>query len=159
MKLYEIDAAIMECVDEDTGEVINIERLNELQMARDNKIENICLWIKNLMAELEAIKKEKQSFNDRQKQKENKIEDLKNYLKYALQGQNFETSKCKVSFRKTNSVEVLDFRPEELKKIDESLVRETIEVEPNKKKISEMLKNNQQVPGCVLVEGKSITIK
>ena len=50
MKLYEIDNAIYECVNED-GEVIDPEKLEELQMERDKKIEGIACWIKELAAE------------------------------------------------------------------------------------------------------------
>jgi hypothetical protein len=35
MKLYEIDNAIMDCVDMETGEIIDVERLSALQMERD----------------------------------------------------------------------------------------------------------------------------
>ena len=56
MKLYEIENAILECIDTETGEVIDIERLNELQMERETKIENVACWIKDLKAEAEAIK-------------------------------------------------------------------------------------------------------
>ena len=41
MNIYEIDKAILECVDEETGEILDFDRLEELQMARDEKIENI----------------------------------------------------------------------------------------------------------------------
>ena len=41
--LYEINEAILDCVDMETGEIIDEERLNELQMAFDCKVENIAL--------------------------------------------------------------------------------------------------------------------
>ena len=61
MNLYEIDQEIMNCVDMETGEIIDPARLDELQMDRDIKIENIACWIKNLYADAEAFKTEKQS--------------------------------------------------------------------------------------------------
>ena len=57
MTLYEINNAILECVDMETGEIIDSDKLSELQMAFDEKIENVALWIKDLKAESEAIKK------------------------------------------------------------------------------------------------------
>ena len=41
MTIYEIDQAIMECVDFETGEIIDTEQLDELQMERDTKLENV----------------------------------------------------------------------------------------------------------------------
>ena len=60
MKLYEIDNAILDCIDLETGEVIDTERLDAPNMERDAKIENVACWIKDLRAENEAIKSEKQ---------------------------------------------------------------------------------------------------
>ena len=47
--LYQIEEAIMDCVDMETGEIIEIERLDQLQMEREVKIENIELIMKNRM--------------------------------------------------------------------------------------------------------------
>ena len=63
MNLYEIDARIMEAfeaaVDEETGEIVNEEAyaaLDALQEARDEKIENVLLWIKDLKSDAEQLK-------------------------------------------------------------------------------------------------------
>ena len=40
MKLYEIDAAILGCIDQETGEVIDPEQLDALQIERETKLEN-----------------------------------------------------------------------------------------------------------------------
>ena len=105
MKLYEIDNAIYECVNED-GEVIDQEKLEELQIERDKKIECIACWIKDLAAEANAIKEEKLKLEARQRVAENKVKSLKSYLAYALQGASFRTAKVSISFRKTETVEV-----------------------------------------------------
>lgn len=41
MTLYEIDAEIEACIDGETGEVLDYEKLDGLQIERDRKIENI----------------------------------------------------------------------------------------------------------------------
>ena len=41
MNLYEIDAAILDCVDVETGEIFDIDKFEELQLTRDAKVENI----------------------------------------------------------------------------------------------------------------------
>lgn len=57
--LYEIDEEILNCVDQETGEIIDPEKLAQLQMDFDKKVEGIALWIKNLLSDAEAIKAEK----------------------------------------------------------------------------------------------------
>ena len=66
--LWEIDAHIMQaCIDTETGEVIDEELLNKLSLERDQKIENIAKWIKNLEADAEAYKQQKTVFAEKQK--------------------------------------------------------------------------------------------
>ena len=67
MTIYEIDQAIMECVDLETGEIIDTDKLNELELERESKIEGVACWIKDLKAEAEALKNEKQALAERQK--------------------------------------------------------------------------------------------
>ena len=54
--LYEIDQAIMACLDFETGEILDADRLNALQMERQDKVESVVLWIKNLAADAIAYK-------------------------------------------------------------------------------------------------------
>ena len=75
--LYEIDQAIMECLDWETGEILDAERLNALQMERQDKVESVALWIKNLSADAIAYKAEKDAFAEREKATLKKIESLK----------------------------------------------------------------------------------
>lgn len=158
MKLYEIDNAILDCIDMETGEVIDIEKLNELQMERDAKIENVACWIKDLKAEAEAIKKEKQALADRQKAAENKAESLKKWLAYALNGEKFKTAKCAVSFRKSESVEVTDAGIKSLMKEHDELLTYKAP-EPNKTAIKQALKDGLNVDGVQLVHNTSTIIK
>lgn len=153
MNLYEIDQEIMNCVDMETGEIIDPVRLDELQMDRDTKIENIACWIKNLNADAEAFKAEKQSFADRQKTAENKAESLKRYLANYLAGQKFSTPKVAISFRKTSSVNVTDISqlPEEFLKFADPT--------PDKTAIKNAIKAGTTVTGAEIVEGQSISIK
>ena len=106
--LYEIDQGILECIDLETGEVIDPDRLESLQMERDQKIENVACWIKNLLSDAEAIKAEKEALAKRQVAALAKAEQLKQWLTNALEGQKFSTARCAVSFRRSEKVEVLD---------------------------------------------------
>ena len=160
MKLYEIDNAILDCIDLETGEVIDTERLDALNMERDAKIENVACWIKELKAEAEAIKQEKLVLADRQRVAENKAESLKKWLAYALNGKKFKTAKCSISFRNTESVEIT---PEGLTNLmrggkDELLTYK--EPEPNKTAIKNAIKNDGlNVAGVQLVQNVSTIIK
>ena len=153
MKLYEIDQAIMDCIDMETGEIINEELLNSLQMERDVKIENVVLWIKELKAEAEALKAEKLAFAERQKVTENKMESLKKWLAYALNGEKFKTVRASVTFRTTDKVEIAD-----IYKLDENYLRYK-EPEADKDAIKKAIKAGQEVAGATLVSSTSVIIK
>ena len=157
MKLYEIDNAIYECVNED-GEVIDTDKLEELQMERDKKIECIACWIKDLAAEANAIKEEKLKLEARQKVAENKARNLKKYLAYALKGTSFRTAKVSVSFRKIESVEVTPDGLENLKAMRDDLLKYK-EPEPDKTAIKQALKSGLSVRGVQLVQNTSTIIK
>lgn len=153
MKLYEIDAAILDCIDTESGEIIDETKLENLKIERDSKIENVCLWIKNLNAEIEALKAEKQAFAHRQQVAENKVESLKKYMTTYLDGKKFETTKVKVSFRKSESVDVSDLSaiPKEYLKFKEP--------EADKTKLKQALKKGETFKGVSLVEKNNIQIK
>ena len=153
MTLYEIDDAILNCIDEETGEIIDAEQLDKLYMEKEEKLENIALWIKDLKAEVEALKAEKMAFAERQKVAENKMESLKKYLAYALDGKAFKTTRASVSFRKSQAVEITD-----IYKLDENYLRYK-EPEADKTAIKEALKAGKEVAGATLVENTSVIIK
>lgn len=153
MNLYEIDDAIMGCVDEETGEILDIEKLDQLQMERDTKIENICCWIKNLISDAEQLKNEAENLTKRRKSAENKASNLKKYLNDFLNGEKFNTSKVCISYRKTSSVEVIDMNilPEKYKKYDDPL--------PIKTEIKADINAGKKVPGATIITGQIMIIK
>ena len=159
MKLYEIDNAIYECVNED-GEVIDQEKLEELQMERDKKIEGIACWIKELAAEANAIKEEKLRLESRQRVAENKVKSLKNWLAYALDGQKFKTARCAVSFKKIEAVEVTPDGLENLMRGGRDDLLTYKQPEPNKTAIKNAIKNDGlNIAGIQLVQNVSTIIK
>ncbi len=108
MTLYEINAEIESCVDEETGEVLNFEKLDALQMEREKKIENIVWLIENTENEIAGLKEQEEIFKARRQAAERKAENLKEYLIHALGGQKFETVKAKITFIKSEVVKVDD---------------------------------------------------
>ncbi len=108
MNLYEINQQIMELVDPETGELIDFEAFEALQMQRNEKIENLVLWVKDLNAEAAAIKTEINALSERQKATVKKAESVKSFLQDVLNGDKFKTARCSVSYRKSKSVSVDD---------------------------------------------------
>ena len=153
MNLYEIDSEILGCVDITTGEIFDEDKFESLVMEREKKVENICLWIKNLKAEIEALKAEKDAFAKRQKSAENKMESLKRYITGYLDGTPFESAKVKVSFRKSESIEI-----EEGTIIPDEYLRFK-EPEVNKTDLKNALKSGIHIQGVQLVENQNIQIK
>ena len=105
--LYEIDAAILDCVDLETGEILDPEKLDALQMERERKLEGVALWVKDLKAEAAAVKEEADKLKAREKSLENKIEGLKTWLLYALNGEKLKTARCNV-YQTHNQKVVID---------------------------------------------------
>lgn len=154
MTLYEIDNAILNTVDQETGEIIDLDGLEMLKMERDKKISNIACWIKNLKAEAEAIKAEKENLAKRQQSCEKKVEQLKYYLAYALNGTKYQDARVSISYRKSETVEVDDFAifslPEEYIKTEKSI---------KKAELKSALKQGLKFEGCKLVEKNNIQIR
>ncbi len=153
MKLYEINKAIESCVDLETGEIIDQERLEELRMERDEKIENVACWIKDLKAEAAALKAERDALAYREKVAKNKIASLTGFLANELAGEKFKTARVSVSYRKSETVEVEDVngiptqylipQPEKVDKVE----------------LKKALKCGEFIAGAKLVEHNNLVIK
>lgn len=152
--LYEIDQEILDCIDTETGEILDIRRLNLLQMQRDKKVEGVACWIKNLTADADAFRVEKETFAKREQAASKKAERLKEWLAATLEGQKFSSTRCAVSFRKSEAVEVDD-----VTHIPAVLLRVKTEIEPDKKAIKTVLKAGQEIEGCRLVEKINTQVK
>ena len=154
MNLYEIDKAILACIDPETGELLDEAALEDLQMERTQKIKNVALWLKNLNASAAAYKAERDAFDERMKQAQKKAESLKRYLANALGGEKFVTDECAVSFRKSTAVNVLDEAA-----IPAASMTEKVTRSPDKTAIKAAIKGGEAVPGVALVENLSVQIK
>jgi hypothetical protein len=152
MKLYEINEAILNCVDPETGEA-DPEKLDELMLMREEKLEGLALWVKDLKAEADAIKAEEKALAERRQAKERKAESIKAYLEKVLAGQKFETSKAVCSFRKGQKVEIID-----LDKIPDDYLRYS-KPTADKTAIKAAIKDGINIEGAELVDSVTMSIK
>lgn len=160
--LYEITNAIANFVpevDEFTGELLNADILDMLNMERDTKIESIALYIKNLNALAADIKAEKDNLAERLKSTERKADSLKEYLANALNGEKFETGKCKVSYRKSSQVIFSDNFTHWARLNAPDLVKEYVEYKPDKTAIKEAIKAGRDVFGAEIIENVNLQVK
>lgn len=161
LSLYEINEKILQYemqFDENTGEWLNEAELDELQMAREDKIENLCLYAKSLRAEASAIKDEEKNLADRRKAKENKADRIEDYVARNLNGQKFETPRVKVLWRKSESVEILheDAIPERF--LDIRVVRSPMKPEI-KKELKKAEAKGEEIPWARLNVKQNMNLK
>lgn len=155
MTLYEIDKSISDLIDPETGEILDYEAFESLQMEREQKCENIACWIKNLNAEATAIREEEKTLADRRRAAENKAERLKMYLRLALNGQKFSTSKVAVSYRNSRRV----FIGDEAEFLREHPEYARIKTEIDKASITDALKSGEIIPGAILEDNISVIVR
>lgn len=165
MNIYEIDRAIQACLDMDTEELVDMETgeilsLDALQMEREKKLENVACYIKNLTAEADAIKAEKDALAKREQAKRNKIDSLKQYLANNLHGEKLSTARAAISFRKSEAVEIpnKDLFIVWASTEHNSLLKYS-QPEPKMQAIKEALKAGVMIPCARLVERQNIQIK
>ena len=160
--LYTIDREIEACVlldngeylNTETGELLDEEALNALQMDRTSKLENIACLIKNLEWEKNGCKEQKDAFAKREKALDATISRLKGYLLESLKGEKFKTIRCSVTFRKSERVDIADES-----KIPQELLTVKYTTAPDKAAIKEALKAGDTIEGCTLVTHYNPIIK
>lgn len=170
MNIWQIDAKMSEImalehdeelVDLETGEVISVrEALEKLEMAREAKIENAALMVKNLNAQAAAIKAEEDALAKRRMSIEGKAESVKQFLIAALMRED-GTSEKFVTARTQVNVRV---NPAKLIISDEKLLppeffKTVTDVKPNRADIKEMLMRGIEIPGASIERGRSVVIR
>lgn len=154
MKLYEIDEALAQCFDPETGEIVDSDAYEDLREEKEKKIEGIACIIKNRQALIDALKAEKKRMDDRIATLENQNDNTKAFLDSVLDGHRFETEKAVCSYRKSTRVDITD-----MSKIPDEYLNVKTEIAPMKTAIKQALKDNKEVPGCALIETNNLSIK
>lgn len=167
MSLYDIKQEILNCVripdEEDlmvnteTGEVFDTEAFDKLQMDFEEKCLELGRWVKNLDAEREAIYKERKKLEGREKAISRKMDSIRNYLSFLLDGKTVYDANTVLKFSKSTKTEV-DLN--ELMRFDDCDSYLTYaEPKPNLAEIKSAIKSGKTIPGCKLVENLNLQIK
>ena len=173
MTLYEIDSRLetlfSQGFDEETGEIFESEeelarKIDEVEIELNTKLENIGCYIKNLEADVEALKKEEDNLYKRRKSAENKIESLKRYLNGYLTAcypndedkakWRFKSPRVILGFRKSTTVEVPN-----LEELDKDFIKIKTETSADKKAIKDAITNGHTVKGAYLKQNVNLSVK
>lgn len=161
MNIYEIDQQIASLIDEETGELLDVQAFMDLQMEREHKVENMVLWLKNLSYQSADIKKEIDVLTERKRRVDRKCEYIKRYIAEILGGEKFSTSKCSVSYIHRKSLQVQDSASlaSWLEENGHSDLVVRKEPEISKKSVTDLIKQGTKVPYAELVENTSLVVK
>ena len=168
MKLYELTADIMQLQDmlenEVEDEQVLLDTLEGVQWEYDFKLEQCAKVVRNLEADMEAIKSEVDRLNNKRKLLSNNIDRLKKYMFDSMKATN--TPKVKgqlftVAIQKNGGVIPINYDKND-KNITANLPDHLVNIvkTPNLEAIRELLEAGKVVDGFTLGErGESIRIK
>ena len=150
---YEINQDILDCVDQDTGEILDEDKLRGLQMAKVEKIASMARWVKDLRVESEALKDEIAKLTARKKAAENKQDRLKAIIMDELGGKKFKDETVSIYYGASQSVSIDDNTkvPVQYLKYAEPQV--------DRKKLLHDLKLGVELDGIHIVESRHLVIR
>lgn len=160
MTLYEIAQEMATLIDPETGEIRDYEAFEELQMAREEKIDNTAKWIIDLEAEAKMVKERADELAKRAQTAKKKAERLKEFLQEYLQGEKRKTADYTIGYRRTEAVEITDEDRAVawlMEHRDDALTYQQPKI--SKTAVKELLKAGEEVPGAELVERQSMSIR
>lgn len=154
--LYELTGQFLDIYNLESDEETKLDTLDSIDWQTDyeEKVENYIKVIKNIESDVEARKAEIKRLTELNKADEKKKDHLKETLSTSMQltgHERVDTPLFKVSFRKSQAVEV-----------DETVLPESYKVatwKPDKKRLKEDLKNGLEIIGATLVERKNLSIR
>ena len=139
------------------SEALLLENIERLQLDYGKLIRNLRNEHINRKAEAEALKNEKQKLAKRQATAERAADRAGRFLAYLTKGEKYEDADVKISYRKSEVVELDDDFLEWAMTSAPGLVK--ITPEPRKADIKRLLKNGQQIEHAHLETRQNIQIK
>ena len=162
MKLYEIINELEEAmssfeIDEETGEVLmDFAKIEELNLAKEQKIENIGKFILNVEAEAKALLERKKELDRRIKQLTTKADSTREYLKNCLNGEPYKCVDFEIKFGKSEQVEISE---EFFNNSFNDKYFKHKQPEADKVEVKKALKLGVFIPGASLVQCQNMNIK
>jgi hypothetical protein len=171
MKLYEINTEILRLTDqiefdEETGEIFcDIDAIyaaiETIQLEKKSILEYLAKIVLNLRAEAAALKAEEQRLKMRRERLTKKEERLMKILDRECAGEKTDLGVATFSYRNTSHVDVLDMAKaihwlESNKHFDCFRIPDP---EVAKTEIKKLINAGTNVPGCVVVEDYSCSLK
>lgn len=158
--LYRIVSDIRKCfrlddsvVDSETGEVFDAGYLDQLEMDKYKKLDNIGCFIKELEAEADVCSKQAEKFEKRATHARNKARQLREYVSTFCGGEKIHTDRCEFKWRKSEQVTIIseDVIPEKHKKV------KTVET-VDKTAVKKALKAGEIVVGASLTTKQNLQL-
>lgn len=178
MNLYDypqiINQMLDRAFDSETGEILDenlMYAVEQLEMDMHQKIECLALGFKETKITIDAIDAEMKALKDRKDELEVRNKKTAELLGHFLNGQKFETPRCKISFRKTQETVILNEKavPDKYKKFSYTFNRDDVadildkatkeDVKISKNDIKNDINNGIQVDGAIVLNKKSMTVK
>jgi len=169
MNVFEINAEILaainayeqgieEAVNEETGEVVPLkDYIDKLECSKNEKINNVTLFVKNREAMIEAIKNQVKKLEERIKRETKRIADAENYIRMATEENNYEDREGRfaITFKKNPpSVQI-----QKGAVVPADYMRTKTTTEPDKKKLKAALQDGKKFDGISLVQAINMIIK
>lgn len=177
--LFEIEQSMMNLleygVDDTTGEIIETEEdfnvlYDSIQLDLYTKLDNSNCLCKMLDGEIEVIDKEIKRLQSEKKRRENKQEWIKNrvdnFIRRQFTNENgivdneslnkykLELPHSKISYRKSDSVEVSD-----INLLPKEYVKEKVELSADKTALKKALKDGKEIKGAEIVTKLNMQVK
>lgn len=163
MTLFEINEAIKQAIesaiDPETGEITDFSALEELAIAKEEKIKNTALYVLNLRAEAEALEKQEKKFKERKQAIQNREKRILARLEFDLNGESFNSTEVNISYRKSKSVQITDSQAFEDYANLYPEYRKPFVIEADKTAIKEAITSGKEIPGCEVVTKLNMQIK
>ena len=164
MKAYEIMNGMIDTLDifleseQNEGDKENYEFVMEfLKEELQSKSSNIIKYIRNVSLEVDVLSQEEDRLEKLRKQKEKKVNSLKKYLTdilLNLDKNKIETELGNLGLRKSVSVAI-----DNLDLIPKKYIQKKIELIPDKRMLSELLKQGKNIKGAHLENKYSLQIR
>lgn len=166
MKLYELThdyLALLDAIDNDEiPEEAIADTLESITACIEDKADSIACLLKNLDADIVAIKAEEARLAERRKAKEKSHERIKQYLSETLQRaglDKIETARNRITFRKSESVEVDEEAFIKWAEINRDDLLTYSAPKVNKTEVKKALKDGIEIVGAELRIKNNIQIK